>query len=68
MSTSPILPHVRDMHKAADRIARELDDLSMQIFVAVYAADWDDATRMALAELPDLMAYADDYDTWTLNY
>jgi hypothetical protein len=68
MCANPIFPNspaeVKPIcadHAAADRLARELNDLIEEI-IATTGYDWLDAVAVALAEFADLMAYADEWD------
>jgi len=61
MSTATInstIPHDR----LAARLTREIEDLSLEIFTTTYGADWHQAITTALHDLPDLLAYADDWN------
>ncbi|HEY3228560.1 MAG TPA: hypothetical protein VGJ87_05020 [Roseiflexaceae bacterium] len=48
--------------RLAARLTQEISDLALEIFTSVYGADWGYATRQAVATLPELIAFADDWD------
>jgi hypothetical protein len=48
--------------RLAARLAQEVEDLTVEVFSTTYGADWQAAITIALAELPDLIAYADAWD------
>jgi hypothetical protein len=54
----PRLIHICLDHKIAD--------LTLEIFVTT-GCDWQQALTTALAELPDLIAYAMEWDEWAVE-
>lgn len=48
--------------RLADRLATEIEDLAFEVFCTTYGADWQQSIETALAELPALIDYADDWD------
>lgn len=60
MATTLSIPYDRD--RLVERLTTEAEDLALDIFTTTYGADWGAAITTALAELPALIAYADDWN------
>jgi hypothetical protein len=53
--------------RLAERLTCEIEDLAFELFCTTYGADWGKAIETALAELPALIDFADQWDEQALT-